>query len=203
MFQIIPSGPLPSSCAFVIAVIIDCFSRVYNCFIASNWLNVVTDLVGSSYLGFTYSIPRAFLGHLSFFLQMIWWQCTAIQVFISPQMIWSFFFCCHTSQKSNEFEGNAFITALQGGSVGESGREVDLEVPHTDMGRCSRGQPHPFVMLEWRHLIIILTVLLSCSYTSSKACSFPCCVLLRRKKHREFYMILTATAVPWICKILL
>lgn len=154
--------PCPLPCAFVIAVIIDCFSRAYNCFIASNWLNVVTDLIGSSYLRFTYSIPGLSLGHLSFFLQMIWWQCTAIQVFISQQMIWSFFFAA-TSQKSNEFEGNAFITALQGGSVGESGREVTRSCTTLTREDALVGSPIPSWCLEWRHLIITLTFLLSCS----------------------------------------
>ena len=154
--------PCPLPWAFVITVIIDCFSRAYNCFIASNWLNVVTDLIGSSYLRFTYSIPGLSLGHLSFFLQMIWGQCTAIQVFISQQMIWSFFFAA-TSQKSNEFKGNAFITALQGGSVRESGREVTRTCTTVTREDALMGSPIPSWCLEWRHLIITLTFLLSCS----------------------------------------
>lgn len=145
--------PLP--CAFVRAVIIDCFSRTYNCFIARNWLNVVTDLIGSSYLRFTYSIPGLSLGHLSFFLQMIWWQCTAIQVFISRQMIWSFFFAA-TSQKRDKIGGNAFITALQGASVGESGREVSWRCAALTLEDAPVGSPVPLVMHEWRRFIIIL-----------------------------------------------
>lgn len=152
----------PLSCAFVIAVIIDCFSGAYNCFIASNWLNVVTDLIGSSYLRFTYSIPGLSLGHLSFFLQMIWWQCTALQVFISQQMIWSFFFAA-TSQKRDELERNAFITALQGGSVGESGREVSQSRQTMTLEDALVGSPIPWYHLEWGLLIIVLTALLSCS----------------------------------------
>lgn len=145
----------PLSCAFVIAVIIDCFSHAYNCFIASNWLNVVTDLIGSSYLRFTYSIPGLSLGHLSYFLQMIWWQCTAIQVFISQQMIWSFFFAA-TSQKRDKIRGNAFITALQGGFVGESGREVTWSGTALTKEDALVGSPIPLWCLKWRHFIPFL-----------------------------------------------
>lgn len=191
--------PLP--CAFVRAVIIDCFSRTYNCFIARNWLNVVTDLIGSSYLGFTYSVPGLSLGHLSFFLQMIWWQCTAIQVFISQQMIWSFFFAA-TSQKRDKIRGNAFITALQGVSVSESGREVSWSCTVLTLEDAPVGwaAPSPLWCLEWRRCIIILAcpAFMQPAVRLLTPVTFPVYFLVYRKKSEEFYMILTATATYWM-----
>lgn len=168
--------PLP--CAFVRAVIIDCFSRTYNCFIARNWLNVVTDLIGSSYLRFTYSVPGLSLGHLSFFLQMIWWQCTAIQVFISQQMIWSFFFAA-TSQKRDKIRGNAFITALQGVSVRESGREVSWSCTVLTREDAPVGSPVPFVMpgMKALHHHPCLPCFHAASCASSNACYLSCLLL--------------------------
>lgn len=168
--------PLP--CAFVTAVIIDCFSRTYNCFIARNWLNVVTDLIGSSYLRFTYSIPGLSLGHLSFFLQMIRWQCTAIQLFISQQMIWSFFFAA-TSQKRDKIRGNAFITALQGVSVRESGREVSWSCTVLTLEDAPVGSPVPFVMpgLKALHHHLCLSCFHAASCAFSNACYLSCLLL--------------------------
>lgn len=175
----------PLSWAFVIAVIIDCFSHTYNCFIARNWLNVVTDLIGSSYLRFTYSIPGLSWGHLSFFLQMIWWQRTAIQVFISQQMIWSFFFAV-TSQKRDKIEGNAFITALKGGSVWESAREVSRSCTTLTLEDARAGSPIPAWCLEWRHFITVVAGPASMQPTTHllKPVTSPVYLLTRLEKGR-------------------
>lgn len=155
LFQVVSC---PLSCAFAIAVIMGCLSHTYNCFIAGNWLNVVTDLIGSSYLRFTYSIPGLSLGHSSFFLQMIWWQCTAIQVFVSQQMIWSFFFTATSQRKKKkemkekrereDFERKVFITALQGSPVLESGRELSQVSKAVALEVTVRGSPVPLWHLK-------------------------------------------------------
>ena len=186
--------PCPLPFAFVIAVIIDCFRRAYNCFIASNGLNVVTDLIGSSYLRFTYSIPGLSLGHLSFLLQMIWWQCTAIQVFISPANDMVFLLCCHKPEKQR-MRGKCFhyCTSRRLCRGVREGRYPKLH--HTDMGRCSRGQPHPFVTpgMKAPHHHSHSPVFMQPAIRLLKPVPFPVCILLCRKKHREFYTLLTAT----------
>lgn len=149
------------------AVIIDCFSHTYNCFIAGNWLNIVPDLIGSSYLRFTYSIPGLTWGHLSSLLQMIWWQCTAIQVFISPYTMQSFFFAA-TSQRREEMERNAFITALQGGPVMKSRREVPEVAPHWHWQMLC-GSPHPFITPRQKRSALCL---------ASHACTQPASYIL-------------------------
>lgn len=62
-------------------------------------------------------------------------------------MIWSFFFAA-TSQKRDELERNAFITALQGGSVGESGREVSQSRQTMTLEDALVGSPIPWYHLE-------------------------------------------------------
>lgn len=175
--QVVPyPSPVP-----VRAVIIDCFSHTYNCFIASNWLNTVPDLIGSSYLRFTYSIPGLTWGHLSSLLQMIWWQCTAIQVFISPYTVQSFFFAA-TSPRREEMERNAFITALQGGPVMKSRREVPEVAPHWHWQMLC-GSPRPFItrrQKRWAPFLARLARTQPARYILPQA-AFPVPFLLQEK----------------------
>lgn len=176
------------------AVIIDCLSHTYNCFIAGNWLNVVTDLIGSSYLRFTYSIPGLSLGHLSFFLQMIWWHVQPFK--FSPAGRWyGLSSLLPQARKETKIGGKAFITALQGGSVWESGREVSRSCMALTLEVALVGSPVPPWCLEWRLVIIIILV-------ASPAFRPPALHLLKppafplssrdRKKVEAFYRLRTA-----------
>lgn len=178
------------------AVIIDCFSHTYNCFIAGNWLNIGPDLIGSSYLWFTYSIPGLSSGHLSSLLQMIWWQWTVIQVFISPNMILSFFFAA-PSRRREDITRNAFITVLQGGPVMKSRREVSEVAPHWHW-QVLCGPPHPFLTPRQEHPALFLA-----SPTAHNLLDIVCPALpllvpsYSRRKSQGLCTALTAMAACW------
>lgn len=198
LFQVVPC---PLSCAFVRAVIIDCFSPAHNCFIAGNWLSVVTDLIASSYLGFTYSIPGYSLGHLSFLHQMIWWQCTTIQVFIIQQMMWPFFFAA-TSQKRDKIGKCCHYCTSRSLSGRREGKFPKLYCTTVQLEDLLWGSPSLCAAgMTALHHLSSQPCFHTASDRSSEAPSLSCLPGIQWKKS-EVYLELTVTLTPGDVRLL-
>lgn len=127
---------------------------------------------------------------------MIWWQCTAIQVFVSPNTIQSFFFAA-TSQRREAIERNAFITALQGGPVMKSRREVPEVAPHWHWQTLCRP-PHPFITPRQKRSALFLASPAAHNQLD-RFCPKPPLLFpsYSRRKSRWLCMALTVIAAYW------
>ena len=115
-----------------------------------------------------------------------------------------FLLCCHKPEKKR-IRGKCFHYCTSR-RLCQRVRERSFPKSHgTDAGRCSHGQPRPFVMPGTKTLYhhSHSPAFMQPAMHLLKPVTFPVYILLCRKKDEEFYMILTATAAYWICKILL